>query len=116
MLIIHQLEKYSRRAVRYVLLFKLALLTVFVVCSLPCVLFFAEDISPNGTASQSSNYRTRYAYLAITGGPSHDFNAGSCSATNSNQNISWWMLTFPSDKVFVSNVIIYYRSNCKYFP
>ena len=48
---------------------------------------YTENLSPNGTASQSSYYYWQYrnlnltADLAITGGRTHDFFSGSCAVT-----------------------------------
>ena len=79
-----------------------------------------ESLALNGTASQSSVYHWENlnltADLAITGGPTHDFNSASCSTTltDPKQYVAWWMLTFPVDTIYITNVKIYYRDNSKY--
>jgi hypothetical protein len=80
------------------------------------------NLALNGTASQSSVYHWENqnlnltADLAITGEPTHDFNNASCSTTltNPKQYVAWWMLTFPVDTIYITNVKIYYRYNSKY--
>ena len=79
-------------------------------------------MAPNGTASQSSVYYwgarnlNLTADLAITGGPTYDFQSASCSATLDIpiQYVAWWMLTFPVDTVYITNVKMYYRFDGKY--
>ena len=55
------------------------------------------------------------ANLAITGGRTHDFYSTSCAttATDPPRYVAWWMLAFPVDTVYITNVQIYYRSNSK---
>jgi hypothetical protein len=57
------------------------------------------------------------ADLAITGGPTHDLSSGSCAITGypPPDYFAWWMLTFPVDTVYVTNVRIYYRGNSKFY-
>jgi hypothetical protein len=72
-------------------------------------------------ASQSSDYyyvdRGKYmtADLAISGEPGDMFVNGACSVTlySPKQYVAWWMFTFPVDTVFITNVKINYRYNCK---
>ena len=56
------------------------------------------------------------ADLAITGGPTHEFNRRLCAATNASptQSIAWWMLIFPVDTVYITTVKIYYRDSSKF--
>jgi hypothetical protein len=67
---------------------------------------YLENLSSNGTASQSSTSllvrRPTDAELAITGGPTHEFYRRLCATTNASltQSIAWWMLTFPVDTVY----------------
>jgi hypothetical protein len=91
-----------------------------------CILFeifhYIENLSPNGTANQSSDYlwvgKNIYltADLAITGGPTNAFVSESCSVTLAFpiQYVAWWILTFPVDAVYITNVKIYYRDNSKF--
>ena len=57
------------------------------------------------------------ADLAITGGPTDTFVSGSCAITGypNPDYLVWWMLTFPVDTVYVTNVRIYYRQNSKFY-
>jgi hypothetical protein len=63
---------------------------------------YIENLTSNGTASQSSNWywnkknKTMTADLAITGGRTHDLLSVSCSITRTEpkQYVAWWMLTF----------------------
>ena len=81
-----------------------------------------ENLASNGTASQSTTYYWiaeklhLTADLAINGGPSDTFDNRGCSITwyKPFQRFSWWMLTFPVDTVYVTNVKIYYRSISKF--
>ena len=83
---------------------------------------YIENLAPNGTASQSTTYysinmdKNLTADLAINGGPANTFSNPGCSVTWSRpfQRFAWWMLTFPLDTVYVTNVTIYYRSNSKF--
>ena len=83
---------------------------------------YTENLSPNGTASQSSYYYWQYrnlnltADLAITGGRAHDVLSGSCAVTqySPTRYCAWWMLTFPVDTVYITNVKIYFRSDGKF--
>jgi hypothetical protein len=84
---------------------------------------YTENLSPNGTAFQSSDYHWKAmdlyltADLAITGGPSHLLTSKSCALTlfEPTQYTAWWMLTFPVDTVYITNVLIYFRGYGKFF-
>ena len=83
--------------------------------------FHIEDLSLNGTPSQSSVYYWTStdvympADLAISGTPDDTFANVACSVTlaSPKQSVAWWMFTFPVDTVFITNVKINYRSNSK---
>lgn len=82
--------------------------------------FPIEDLSSNGTPSQSSDFYWAPARLymtadlAISGRNEDTFQEYACSLTMlTDQAVAWWMLTFPVDTVFISNVEIYYRSDGK---
>jgi hypothetical protein len=97
----------------------LLLVTVFIIS----LYRYIENISWNGTASQSSTYYWKAldmnmtADLAITGGRTHDFYSRSCATTGypPPDYLAWWMLTFPVDTVYVTNIRIYYRGNRKFY-
>jgi hypothetical protein len=82
---------------------------------------YTENLSQNGTASQSSTYHwisrqlNLTSDLAITGGRTHDLRSESCAVTqySPTQYEAWWMLTFPVDTIYITNVLIYFRSNGK---
>lgn len=86
--------------------------------SLNVVLFEIEYLSHDGTASQSTTYNwtkeSLGAHLAVTGGPTNDFNSVSCATTAINQYTAWWMLAFPGNNIYFTNVNIFYRSTSKY--
>jgi hypothetical protein len=83
--------------------------------------YYIENLSPDGIPSQSSVYYwpvkqvNMTADLAISGGPNDDFGSVACSVKLDNpiQYVTWWMLTFPVDTVYITNVKIYYRENSK---
>jgi len=50
----------------------------------------------------------------VTGGPTNDFNNVSCATTADNQYTAWWMLAFPGNDIYFTNVKIFYRNNSKY--
>jgi len=50
----------------------------------------------------------------VTGGPTNDFGSVSCATTATNQITAWWMLAFPGNTIYFTNVNIFYRSNSKY--
>jgi hypothetical protein len=83
---------------------------------------YTENLSPNGTASQSSYYYWQYrnlnltADLAITGGRTHDFLSGSCAVIqySPTRYRAWWMLTFPVDTIYITNVKIFFQSDGKF--
>jgi hypothetical protein len=83
--------------------------------------FSIEDLSLNGTPSQSSDYywvaRKVHltADLAISGTPDDRFGDVACSVTlaTPGQSVAWWMFTFPVDIVFITNIKINYRSRSK---
>jgi hypothetical protein len=84
------------------------------------ILFFSiEDLSLNGTPSQSSDYYWKdkkvflTADLAISGTPDDTFSQVECSVTMTEQSVAWWMFTFPVDTVFITNIKINYQSNGK---
>ena len=84
---------------------------------------YLENLAPNGTASQSSDWywksknKTMTADLAVTGGRTNDLLSLSCSITQPDLKLydAWWMLTFPVDTVYITKVLIYYRGNSKFF-
>ena len=90
-----------------------------VMISLLSVVISQKNLAPNGTASQSSDWywkrknKTMTADLAVTGGRTHDLLSVSCSVTQADPKryVAWWMLTFPVDTVYITNVLIYYRGN-----
>ena len=55
------------------------------------------------------------ADLAISGEPGDTFANVACSVTlaSSPQAVAWWMLTFPVDTVFITNIKINYQYNGK---
>jgi len=50
----------------------------------------------------------------VTGGPTNNFKSKSCATTAANQYTVWWMLAFPGNTIYFTNVKIFYRSNSKY--
>ena len=56
------------------------------------------------------------AELAISGTSTDTFGGKTCSVTLANpiQYVAWWMLTFPVDTVYITNVQIYYRPDSEY--
>ena len=85
--------------------------------------YYIENLSPDGTPSQSSLFYwtgrriNLTANLAISGGPDDvDFLSEGCAATlvNPIQYVAWWMLTFPVTIVYITNVKIYYRESSKF--
>jgi hypothetical protein len=38
-----------------------------------------------------------------------------CLNPDPKRYVAWWMLTFPVDTVYITNVLIYYRGNSKFF-
>ena len=85
------------------------------------IFYLLENISSNGTATQSSDYFWKdkqiflTADLAITGGPTQHFKSVSCATTlyKPIQYVAWWMLTFPVDTVYITTVKMYYRNDSK---
>ena len=81
---------------------------------------YIENLAPNGTASQSTTfiYNNKYytADLAISGGRNDVVDTSTCSLTwyTPFQRFAWWMLTFPVNTVYVTNVTIYYRESSKF--
>jgi len=81
---------------------------------------YIENLAPNGTASQSTTYywkemgKNLTADLAISGGPTDSVEGCSITWYKPFQRFAWWMLTFPVDTVYITNVKIYYRSNSKF--
>ena len=79
-----------------------------------------ENLAPNGTAYQSTTYynasggQNMTADLAINGGPTDTFVGCSMTLHNPFQSSAWWMLTFPVDTVYITNVKIYYRDSSKF--
>jgi hypothetical protein len=57
------------------------------------------------------------ADLAISGTTTDIFGNAACCETlaNPTQYVAWWMLTFPVDTVYITDVQIYYRSNSEFF-
>ena len=84
---------------------------------------YTENLSPNGTAFQSSDYHWKEknlnltADLAISGKRTDKFAGESCALTlyTPTQYTAWWMLTFPVDSVYITNVLIYFREEGKFF-
>jgi hypothetical protein len=57
------------------------------------------------------------ADLAISGTTTDTFAGEACSVTlhKPTQYKAWWMLTFPVDTVYITNVQIYYRHSSEFF-
>jgi hypothetical protein len=49
----------------------------------------------------------------VTGGPTNDFYSGSCATTGEDQYTVWWMLAFPGNTIYFTNVKIFYRDTSK---
>jgi hypothetical protein len=77
---------------------------------------YIENLAPNGTVSQSTIYYYNNKYytadLAISGGRNDVVDTSTCSLTwyTPFQRFAWWMLSFPVDAVYVTNVKIYSAS------
>ena len=86
--------------------------------NLNVALFEIEYLSHDGNTSQSTTYVWNSvrlgAHLAVTGGPTNNFYSKSCASTTANQYTVWWMLAFPGNTIYFTNVKIFYRYNCKY--
>ena len=83
--------------------------------------FHIENLALNGTPSQSTDYNWKdrkinlTAELAVSGIYTDTFGGEACSVTlaTPGQSVAWWMLTFPVDTVYITNVSINYRNDCK---
>ena len=69
-----------------------------------------KNLAIDGTALQSSNYKTSRAHQANDGNPDPNFNHGSCSHTWYETD-PWWRVTFKR-LVIVKEVIIVNRGDC----
>jgi len=82
------------------------------------IFYLLENISSNGTATQSSDYFWKdkqiflTADLAITGGPTYHFKSAP-TLYKPIQYVAWWILTFPVDTVYITTVKMYYRNDSK---
>jgi hypothetical protein len=90
----------------------------------PLMLFhYIENIAFNGTASRSSDYYWKdkmtnlTADLAITCEPTYCmyFSSAWCATIlhSPMQSVAWWMLMFPVDTMYITNVQMYHRSASK---
>jgi hypothetical protein len=83
---------------------------------------YIENLAPTGTASQSSVFSSRIGHrqftadLAVNFGSTETPYDGGCSLTRHNryQRFAWWMLSFPVDAVYVTNVKIYTKDVSKF--
>ena len=82
---------------------------------------YIENIAFNGTVSRSSDYYWKdkktnlTADLAITCEPTYYFISAWCATIlhSPMQYLAWWMLTFPVDTMYITNVQIYHRNASK---
>lgn len=75
--------------------------------------FFTENLTQVGHASLSSNGGGP-AINAIEPPISNKFGLGICTHTFLGKPDAWWMFEFNKETVFITDVIIYYREDCKY--
>lgn len=79
-----------------------------------------ENLTPNGTATQSSDNDPvkGKAENAINPPISNEYSVDNCSSTKlsgSGIQNAWWMFSFSFDTAYITDVTIYYRENCKYY-
>lgn len=79
---------------------------------------FTDNLTPNGTALQSSSYQKPRgnAEYAIFPPASNQFTDRTCSQTVTMQNNreAWWMFQFSFGFAHITDIIIYYREGCTY--
>lgn len=75
--------------------------------------FFTENLTPFGQASLSSNGGGA-ARNAIEPPVSNKFDMQKCTHTVLGYPNAWWMFQFYKESVFITDVTIYYREQCKY--
>lgn len=78
-------------------------------------IYLADNLTPFGTASQSSRYIRSTPDGAILPPISNRFTLETCSTTNvDGAPKAWWMFQFSFLSAFITDITIYYREGCKY--
>ncbi|CAG2234274.1 unnamed protein product [Mytilus edulis] len=73
-----------------------------------------DNLTPYGTASQSSNHETSLPENAIKPPISNIFSISSCAHTALVPGPAWWMFHFSSGYAYITNIKLYYRENYAY--
>ncbi|XP_071129446.1 uncharacterized protein [Mytilus edulis] len=73
-----------------------------------------HNLTPYGTASQSSNHETSLPQNAIKPPISNTFSISSCAHTAVIPGPAWWMFHFSSGYAYITNIKLYYRENYAY--
>lgn len=67
-----------------------------------------------GVASQSSTVYTGVAENAINPPISNAWGFDKCTHTVIGNRPAWWRFKFSMESVYITDITIYYRENCKY--
>ncbi|VDH92722.1 Hypothetical predicted protein [Mytilus galloprovincialis] len=70
-----------------------------------------HNLTPFGTATQSSTYRGGIAQNAIKPPVSNMFSYGNCSHTGKTKTPAWWMFQFSIGIAYITDITIYYRES-----
>ncbi|VDI18886.1 Hypothetical predicted protein, partial [Mytilus galloprovincialis] len=72
------------------------------------------NLTPFGTATQSSTYRGGIPQHAIKPPVSNEFSYDNCSHTGTDRSApAWWMFQFSFGITYITDITIYYRGSRK---
>lgn len=81
---------------------------------------FLENLTPNGTATQSTSYDSTDSGKpenAVNPPISNEYSLDNCSSTKfatSGIGKAWWMFEFSFGTAYITDITIYYRKDCKF--
>ncbi|XP_071129381.1 uncharacterized protein [Mytilus edulis] len=102
----HWFRSYLMMTTKYKMLFVILLFTTYQL-----TVTAQHNLTPYGTATQSSNFEESLPQNAIEPPISNTFSKTLCSHTDRGSKPAWWMFHFSFGPAYITDINIYYREN-----